>query len=72
MDIMYANQMTVAIGEKEVYLRFACLAPSFDKNGKLGNTDVATEKTIIMTKDGFDKLKELINGMQQMDSGMDN
>ena len=69
MSNLYANQITVAIGEKEVFLRFACLAPSFDKDGKLGTTDVSAEQTIILSKDGFEKLKELIYGMEKVDSG---
>ena len=61
MDIMYANQITIAVNEKEVVLRFACLAPTFDKNGVLQGADVANEKTILLTKEGFEKFKTLIN-----------
>lgn len=61
MDIMYANQMTIAANEKEVILRFACIAPSFGINGELHEPGVAVEKTIILTVEGFEKFRNLVD-----------
>ena len=33
MDAMYANQMTVSIGQDEVVLHFSFIAPNYDEKG---------------------------------------
>ncbi len=56
MDAMYANQMTVSIGQDEVVLHFSFIAPNYDEKGDvLEKPSVASERTIILTKLGFEK-----------------
>ncbi len=62
MDVTYANQITITYGKNEVYLRFAFLHPTYDKDGNVQPTpEVSSEKVIMLTPEAFDALKQLIN-----------
>ena len=62
MDVTFANQITLTYGKNEVYLRFAFLHPTFDKEGNVQpEPEVASEKLIMLTPEAFNALKQLIN-----------
>ena len=64
MDAMYANQITITIGENETILHFAFLTPQYDEKGNLlEKPAIATEKNIVLSPEGYRKLKEMMNSV---------
>ena len=67
MNPMYANQITVTVGETEVLLRFAHIMPQYDIDGKLKESTVANEQTIVLSPAAFAKMREVIDSMPGKD-----
>lgn len=64
MDAMYANQMTLTIGENEAILHFSFLTPKYDEKGNvLQQPAIADEKNIVLSAEGFKQFKAMINSV---------
>lgn len=63
MDVSYANQISLTLSDNEVFLRFAAVHPEYEVKGEVkSEPSVDNEHIIVLTKDGFSALKDLING----------
>ncbi len=62
MNITYANQISLTVSENEAFLRFATIHPQYSEGGDvLDKPAVSNEQIILLTRDAFEALKELIN-----------
>ena len=62
MNVSYANQFSLTFSGDEVFLHFATIHPAYENNGNIKkDPEVDNEHIFVLTKQGFDALKSLLN-----------
>ena len=65
MSAMYANKFTVTLSDTEAIVRFVWLSPEYDENDSVIGTNVVEEKNIVLSRAGFESLRQVMNELSE-------
>lgn len=68
---MYANKVSIAISDKEAFMKFECTGPKFDEKDQVIGSEAIESEKIVMSHELLYKIRDLISELIKQDDKKD-